>query len=426
MNPMTFFLSLAIFFAPLQQGGVILVPSEHHSVPTLFEYDTVLWLENNRPADTNLYAVMDYSFNRNGEFISLAGLAPDLPAPYDDWSIFENHNVIWTGTLVRKDGIVTEFLPYGASGNAPKFASITQAGGSTAIYFPWQAGKKMMFGERGVHGGGFGVSGAVGIDWVGGDQFPESANNTVYASASGTVTQVCEDGTSMALLVAGTETIGYFHLEPNTDIETGDTITRGQPLGYLIYGSFPEDDCGWASQQSYNYHLHWVIVPSGGYYRSEGWVLNTGAVAWERGNEKVKTKQWLNGGGGSGTPPGDDDGTMPPVIIIDPGDPGNSGGGGGKLFDYVVLGINEIYGFFKSYYVVDEAVVTAQEDSFVMANNMMRTMIQDWNLLLVNDVIALQPWYMLAMTIFIAEFVRWAIIIVLTVLIFLDRLPGIA
>jgi hypothetical protein len=401
------------------------VPNDKHVLPTLLEYDAVLCLEQNRPANTHIYAVMAYTFNANGDFISLAGLDRNTPPPYD-WQL-EDGNVIWSGTLIRRAGQVDLFRPYGDQTGALKRARAVEAGGSTALHFPWQAGKKMMYGERGVHGGGFGISGAVGVDWVGGDRSGDDvASNIVYASTSGTVINTCVDNTSSAVLIESStgEKVGYYHLIVSSEPDIGDTITRGQPIGRLRYGTF-NDTCGWASQQSYNYHLHWVIVPSGGYFRAEGWVLNTGAEYWERGNERVSKRQWLSGGGGSGVIIPGEENPETPVVVVVPGNPGASGGGGGKLFDFVVLAINEIYGFFKQFYIVDPAVVEAQEDAFVMAGNMARTMIQDWNLLLVNDVIALQPWYGLAITIFIAEFVRWAIIIVLTVLFFIKKLPGI-
>jgi hypothetical protein len=420
------FLSLMLLVFPFfQQGGIVLVPNDNHPMPTLVEYDTVLWLENNRPADTHLYVVMSYAFNRNGEFISLAGLDPSTPPPYA-WQL-EDGNVIWTGTVKRSGGQIENFRPYGETGGITKLARLVEAGGSTSLYLPWQAGQKMMFGERGVHGGGFGISGAIGIDWVGGDRFDGSASNVVYASTSGTVTDTCTDDTSAAVLIesSGGEKVGYFHLELNTHVEQGDLITRGQPIGTLRYGNF-DDTCGWAAQQSYNYHLHWVIVPAEGYYRAEGWVLNVGGVYWERGNERINKRQWLAGGGGTGgAPPGEDDGEPPPVVIIVPGDPGGSGGGGSKLFDFVVLAINEIYSYFRQYLTVDAELLTMQEDSYVMAGNVMRTMIQDWNLLLVNDVITITPWYWFIMIVFTGEIVRSVIILVIMALVSLKKMPGV-
>lgn len=418
MRMLTALFLLAFLVQPAQAVGVVLVDNDHHPLPTLFEYDVLVYLEQNRPADTHLYAVMAYDFNENGEFVSLAGLAPDTQPPYY-WRL-EDGNVIWIGTLTRIDGAIQLYQPGAIAMNAktPGLGKTLEAGpgGGVDIYLPWQAGKKMMFGSRAVHGGGFSVSNSIGLDWVGGDDFgADAASATVYASASGEVTAVCTDGTSAAYLVeGGGNQIAYFHLEIDNLIGMGDTVARGQPIGSLVYGNF-DDTCGWASQQPDHYHLHWVVVPANNRFRAEGWTLDTTTARWTRGNETIRTGQWVTGGGGFGSLDNgeDDPASGPGSVVITPGDPEMSGGGGAHLWDYVVIGLNQMYTTFKGYYVPEDYSTEDSDELFRVSENMMRTMIQDWNIILVNDVINLTPWFILIGVILGAEVVRWVMITVL-------------
>jgi hypothetical protein len=402
----TLILFLAWLMPAAQTSGAILVESQRHPLPALFQIDVVSFLSTTPPAETQLYAVMSYAMNTHGEFVSLAGLDPNTPPPYD-WSL-EDGNVIWTGTLTRVNGVIELYQPNRARAQVMPLASVAYPliqllpsldGGGTEIYFPWATGSQMMFGTRGVHGGGFGITGAVGIDWLSGDDFGGlAAPPTVYASTDGTITDVCTDDHSMAIKVEGTaETIGYYHLEIDSAMTNGTTVTRGQPIGNLVYGSF-NDDCGWAEQQPDHYHLHWVIVPDGNSYQAEGWTLHTGDEEWSRGSTTVGPSQWLQGGGGFGSyGSGEDDpgsaGTG--TLVIVPGQDTASSGGGKHLWDYVLLGVNSFYTAFKNFYMPSDPVNAGNEQFWTIAANMMRAMVETANLVLVNDVITFAPVYIL-------------------------------
>jgi hypothetical protein len=415
---------LAIAFLLIQpaqttQGvPVVLVENERHPVPALFLYDARAWLENNLPAATNIYAVMNYSLTNRGEFISLAGLSPSTPAPYA-WNL-EDGNVLWTGSITRVNGAIQLYQPAQKTAALPLplisvagplldlFPVSNTTGGGVDVFMPWATGKQMMFGDRGVHGGGLGLSGAVGIDWVSGDDFgANAAPAIVYASAAGSVTATCVDDHSQAVLIAGTNSFGYLHLSKNPVIPEGTTFARGAPIGTLVYGSF-NDTCGWADQLPKHYHLHWVIQPSAGRFQAEGWTLKTGDATWTRGNEKVTPRKWLTGGGGYGSPAsGADDGQTTGTVVIVPGNPNASGGGGAHLWDYVVLFLNDVYSKFVMWYMPSNPINADNDKFWGVAQNMMRDMIETANIFLVNDVINLSPVIFLAGIVLVLQIARF-------------------
>lgn len=415
MKTISSLLLIAALLLPAQAGGVILLENDLHPLPVLFQYDVTVWLENNPPAETHLYAVMNYSLNEHGEFVSLAGLDPNLPAPYQ-WSLMDS-SVIWVGSVHRVAGEIKLHQPE-QQASAHRLARLAAGGpgGGVDIYLPWEAGKQMFFGERGVHGGGFGVSNAIGLDFVSGDDFgAQAASNIVYASASGTVDAVCEGTYNKGvLIVSSTNTIGYLHLTPNNPLEEGDIVQRGQPIGRLAYGSFNES-CGNAQQQPDHYHLHWIVIPANNRFQAEGWVLNTSTQEWKRGNETVKKRQWLTGGGGSGFYENEDDSpTETSELIITPGDPELSGGGGGHLWDYVIIALNDLYADFKSSQPDTTELQASSAEYRAVSMNMMRTMIQDWNIILVNDVINITPWFWFFGAFLVGEIARWILVLVIS------------
>lgn len=385
---------------------VILAPGTTILDP-LLELDLRDYLTAAPPAATNIYAVSDVSNGDGGVYVSVVGLRPDLPDPYV-WGLEDGNSVIWTGMIKKSGGQMQLYRPGVTACHDCKTLDGGPGGGSD-IYFPWAAGKRMMMGPRGIHGAGdYGTSGMIAIDWVGGDDM-NSAGPTVYASSSGSIDYVCHDTThdkSTAVRITdGSTVILYAHLIYNSNLAGGHTFSRGQPIGQLKYGNFgtPSVGCGWAQQSANHYHLHWMIDPNGGKYRTESWTLTVNTATWQRGNEQVKTNMWMSGGSGSGgvvTPPGQGDSpdgcTTPPCpddpggnpgnpVIIDHDNPANLRLSGIHFWDYVIGGLNTIFVQVVLENFPESTVSQEGDQTWDLAVNMMATLIRDTNTILVND-----------------------------------------
>jgi hypothetical protein len=88
-----------------------------------------------------------------------------------------------------------------------------------------------------------------------------ATNSDILASAPGTVTYMCNDGTQVLVVVTTsgtTEKLGYLHLDTATvnaaGITQGTTVTLGRTLGRMVNsdGGSVVTNCG----QSYGTHLH--------------------------------------------------------------------------------------------------------------------------------------------------------------------------
>jgi hypothetical protein len=411
--------------AAAQTEGIIFAPSIHQDdMDVLLLHDLTEWLELTRPGGTHIFAVMNHSENVNGIFVSLAGISPTTPPPYQ-WQLENNQgesNVVWTGTLTRVGGRLELFTVDQLMAHVPKVANILPGpGGGADITFPWSVGSKMMYGTRGVHGGGFGFG--IGLDFVGGNDLGSGvAGDVVYASSSGTITAVCRDSTSVGIKVeGGGNKIAYFHLADDASLAEGTTYSRGAPIGKLVHGSF-NNTCGWADQQPTHYHVHWVVEAAGGRWQTEGYVLNTSTQVWTRGGENIKTGQYITGGGGTG---GFDDptGSGDPLVIV-PGQ--TSSGGGASMWDYVVIGINTIYGTFKTWYSPTRITNNDNEQLWIITANMARTMIKDANIYLVNDAINVLPLAMCYGVMLWLEAIKWLAMGIFVVFNLVKDLKGLA
>jgi hypothetical protein len=417
-----FLIATLLFTSPdkaRQQNDIVFAPSIHQ-LDVLLEYDVRAWLAANHPGATNIYAVMSSSENENGIFVSLAGMTPTTSPPYR-WRM-EDGNIIWTGTLKRVDGQMELYNPgeqvsrVSSKLAAPSRSSLLGGvGGGPDISFPWQVGTEMQYGVRGIHGGGFSING-IGLDFIGGDDMGEaSAPPMVYASADGTIVDVCEDSHSTGIKVVGGEnTIAYFHLQNDASLTQGTVYSKGDPIGSLVYGSF-DDTCGTAEQQPSHYHIHWVVQDnSSGNFQAEGWQLKSSDAKWHRGNETVSTGQWILGGGGSGTLT-DDPGSKPrSTLVIIPGK--SSSGGGSAIWDYLLVGINTIYTTFKTWYAPTNPVNADNELMWVLAMNMFKTLIKDANVYLINDTLNILPLVYVYSAMLFLEGIKWVFVITLSVL----------
>lgn len=247
------------------------------------------------------YFISNVSLLGNGQY-RVSFIAYDLQSPDDEYDLEMHEKVIWFGALnITQMGeyIQVDYLfPPQQEAGALKLAAPSEAGGGTSVWFPWQAGKSVLYGVLGVHDTGY--AGTRFVDLVSGDSMgPNAANSNVYASTNSTIVAICDDGQTVGIRMqtAGSgDYYSYYHLIP-ASLTEGNTFARGQLLGSLKYGSFSSQGCGSAQQQPTNYHLHWGFQPQNSKFRAEDCILDIGTQRWTcTQNGEVKTiapTQWL-------------------------------------------------------------------------------------------------------------------------------------
>ncbi len=162
--------------------------------------------------------------------------------------------------------------------------------------FPWSSGREMQYGTLGVHAAGF-YSGWKAVDFLSdGDTSVNHAPNSLRASESGSISYVCNDGTSVAIQI---NNLLYVHLINNSNLYTGKTFNQGDEIGQLKTGSF-SNTCGYASQQSNWFHVHWGF-PDTGSFQAEDWTLSLSDGLWRRNTETRGVGSWFQAGSGSST-----------------------------------------------------------------------------------------------------------------------------
>ncbi|MBL7201337.1 MAG: hypothetical protein ISS56_14450, partial [Anaerolineae bacterium] len=140
---------------------------------------------------------------------------------------------------------------------------------ASSYRFPWEPGTSMVYGSLGVHDAGF--PSVVGlwkaVDFVSdGNTSVGHAPNRLLAAASGTLSYICRDGTSVAVRVGD---LLYVHLLDHSGLTIGRTYGPGEEIGPLRPGSF-SDRCGWASQGGGWFHVHWGF-PNTPTFSAGGW-----------------------------------------------------------------------------------------------------------------------------------------------------------
>jgi hypothetical protein len=278
----------------------------HSTKPISAELTTQIdaWLADSPPSDALAYVVTYSKSIGASTQVSLAGVnVTTLP---EEWSLFESGDtVVWIGTVtVDGSGNVTPLTETQAQHSARLAMPQMPSGGGSYVAFPFQAGKAMLYGPRAVHGSGdYGTSGMLAVDLVSGDDLGASAAPPyAYASDSGTIDYICDDGTTVAVRTHNATTDDYFlyaHLLDNASLYIGSAFAHGQQLGSIKYGSF-SDSCGWAEQQSDHYHVHWMFEPAGGAFAVENCTLYVSTKKFKCGSETIGTGGWLRGGGGYG------------------------------------------------------------------------------------------------------------------------------
>lgn len=265
------------------------------------------WLAVRPPVSLPFYAITYVNPRGADTFVSLAAL--NIAKPTDTWHVTDS-TVAWIGSvLVRADGSVRPlWQPVKPDIGLIKVLSMPKlAGGGSDVRFPFDTGKKMMYGEAGVHAAGGGGSYAVGfdaVDFLGGSDLGSGvASSNVWAAYDGVVDYVCEDAVTTLVRVTD-ETSGhsfiYAHLLDNANLVEAHEFNRGDKIGTLKYGTF-DDDCGWAEQTDIHYHLHFGFEMEGNSFRLENCVLSGSSEDWACGSDTVVPGEYLLSNGTPGT-----------------------------------------------------------------------------------------------------------------------------
>lgn len=264
------------------------------------------WLAVRPPVQLPFYAITYVNQRGADTFVSLAAL--NIATPTDTWHVTDS-SVAWIGSvLVRADGSVRPlWTPEKHDLGLVKVLSMPKlAGGSSDVRFPWDSGKKMLYGEAGVHAAGGGGSYAVGfdaVDFLGGSDLGSGvASDNVYAAYAGVVDYVCVDAVTTLVRVTD-ETSGnsfiYAHLLNNASLVEGHEFRRGDKMGALKWGTF-SDDCGHAEQQETHYHLHFGFEANSGSFRMENCILGVGTEKWTCGTKTVSPGEYIVKSAGTG------------------------------------------------------------------------------------------------------------------------------
>jgi hypothetical protein len=278
--------------------------------------ETLLLADPPPDAESLVYAVTNISGIDTSWNISIVNLV-DVAPPYDTWDL--ETNVAWAWFVQCEGEDPTWVCTYY---EAP-------AGGSVGFRFPWRSGYGMLYGILGVHSGANMVPGSSAVDFVSGNTMGSTAApDTVIAAGDGVITSVCSDGVSMAIRVdGGPVPLAYFHFQTGQAFSEGQVISKGQVLGTLRKGSFGPAVCGWAVQQSDQYHLHFVFLEtSSGYFEIGGCVLNMDTENFICNGNTYPTLTWLPNGGNSGS--GETE-----------GEEGTHAGGGAHIWNGIVAAI---------------------------------------------------------------------------------------
>lgn len=281
--------------------------------------------------DSYVYAITDvYETSDTTWLVSVIAL--DIEGDIDDWNVMEHG--LWMGGVLVTDSLGS----YNAEYYEP---DLGVTGGPSVPSFPWSSGYKAYYGILGVHPAGFGES-MQAVDLVGGLNLTNSMPPQVYGAADGIVNWVCTDDFSMGVKASGP--LGeflYLHLEINSSMTTGTRIYTRRVFGDLVMGSFctaemkaadPDADChcGYASQASNNYHIHFGFEPVDDKFQIQNCVLDVTTEIFTCGTETYEVGEWLPNGGGSYDDPADPEDPTVPVA------------GGGHIWDGFISAIYQV------------------------------------------------------------------------------------
>jgi hypothetical protein len=268
-------------------GPVTIDPDVQDAIETLLLADPPTEAQSNIYAATNISGI-DTAWN-----VSLVNLV-DVTEPYEDWNI--EQNAVWSWFVECLDD----------SGWTCDYYELPASGGGSGMSFPWKTGFSAYYGKLGVHRDDPSIiTGSYAVDFVGGDSMgADIMPPQVVAVADGTITSVCNDGTTMAIRVdGGPVAVAYFHFDMGNSFSESQTVSQGQVLGQLKYGFFSGTQCGWGDQSSDQYHLHFVFLPtSAGFLEIGGCVLDLSTQNFVcNGNTYAPLSKIPNGGGTGNT-----------------------------------------------------------------------------------------------------------------------------
>lgn len=299
--------------------------------PGLVEVDTdmlediedLLTLDPPEGSTGDVFAVTDAAAADGGWIISLVNVVGVEP-PYSGWSLDEH--AAWVGSVLctgdDPDYICEYYNPMPGMGGYPDYSSMY-------LPFPWKPGTRAQYGMLGVHGGTNSIANSRAVDFFGSDLWENSMPPEVYAVEAGTVTYVCRGLVNLGVKVSGAHDFYYLHLTPNTQLQNGDTVLRGQRLGLLVYGSFNDYPCGYADQQLNKYHVHFAFYAPSGYLTMGGCTLNVSTGIWVCGTDAYGPLSFLTTNRTGPTP---DDEVLP-------------GLGGDHIWDGIVAAVVNTFKF---------------------------------------------------------------------------------
>jgi Tol biopolymer transport system component len=252
--------------------------------------------------EATYYAITDLRREDGWLFVSVAGLAQvaaDLTWTLDDavWVglvlLHQEADGRWSGAVEGTDAfshLLTEVPETVLDARARESLDrrLRSLAPAEAYVFPWEPGTRMQYGMLGVHSAGF-ISGWKAVDFFSdADTGAGHAPNRLLAAAPGSISYVCRDGTSAAVRMGD---LLYVHLLDNSKLTVGHTFGLREEMGQLKTGSF-NDVCGWASQGSNWFHLHWGF-PNTGTFEAGGWTLSLSDGLWRRGDETAGIYAWF-------------------------------------------------------------------------------------------------------------------------------------
>jgi len=300
----------AISAAPAQ-SEVILIPGTVIVTADVSDSVRQAILSGNAMAPAaQYYAVTDLQALDRWQLVSVIGLdgvEPDL-----HWNLTDNG--VWFGlVLLAPDGnggwrgavqgteafssslasIPSASMSAQAKQDLDRFRS-GESASSAAYRFPWQAGTSMQYGSFGVHDNGFSgvVNGWKAVDFLSdGNTGAGHAPNRLLASAEGTISYKCSPSAGQNTTAIRIGDLMYTHLLNHSSLYVGRSLAQGDELGQMRAGSFSEN-CGWASQSTGWFHVHWDF-PNTGSFQASGWTLTFADQLWRRGTETKGKYAWF-------------------------------------------------------------------------------------------------------------------------------------
>jgi len=263
----------------LVQAGDVVSSADYYAISAL--QDEGNWLFVSVVGLMNLDTDLNWNLQDNASWYGLVLLRQD-------------ENGLWTGavegttefSLLLADVPETILTAQAKQDLNPR--QFSTAASSSSYAFPWQAGTSMQYGSLGVHDNGF-ISGWKAVDFISdGNTSQGHAPNRLLAAASGTISYVCNDGTSVAIRIGD---LMYTHLLYNGNLHTGHYFNQCDELGQLKPGSF-SDTCGYADQGPGWFHVHWGF-PNAGSFQAEGWTLSFSDQKWRKGGEAREIYDWF-------------------------------------------------------------------------------------------------------------------------------------